>query len=232
MAKKKTMTEAQWEKCPDPARMLELLGDDLSERKLRLFACACCRRIWHQIEEYHGDYGLEGVEMFTRPVPVAEAFADGQASEDELSEASGWLADCGEWHSEGPEYAFMACGRNSEGLREVPALVVDHGSAGGVDLGKSEPKVQAALLRDVTGSPFRKVVFNPAWRTALVMRLAEAAYQERTPPEGALDAARLTVLADSLEEAGCTEQAVLDHLRGPGPHIRGCWALDLILVKK
>jgi hypothetical protein len=43
---------------------------------------------------------------------------------------------------------------------------------------------------------------------------------------------RLPVLADALEEAGCTISDILDHCRGPGPHVRGCWVVDLLLGKE
>jgi hypothetical protein len=62
-----------------------------------------------------------------------------------------------------------------------------------------------------------------------VLSLAQAAYEHRTLPAGTLEPARLALLADALEEAGCTSAAVLDHCRGPGPHVRGCWVVDLIL---
>jgi hypothetical protein len=64
-----------------------------------------------------------------------------------------------------------------------------------------------------------------------VLNLARSAYEERTLPAGALDAGRLAVLADALEEAGCDDAEVLAHLRGPGPHVRGCFALDWVLGK-
>ena len=61
--------------------------------------------------------------------------------------------------------------------------------------------------------------------------MAQAIYDERELPSGHLDAARLAVLADMLEEAGCTDPELLGHLRGPGPHVLGCWALDAVLGK-
>jgi hypothetical protein len=64
-----------------------------------------------------------------------------------------------------------------------------------------------------------------------VVALAQAAYDHRTLPSG-LDRTTLAVLADALEEAGCTDPDLLIHLRGPGPHVRGCWALDLLLGKE
>ena len=75
----------------------------------------------------------------------------------------------------------------------------------------------------------RPVTLNPAWLTPTVVQLAQAVYEERQLPEGTLDPAHLAVLADALEEAGCTDEAILTHLRGPGPHVRGCHVIDLIL---
>jgi hypothetical protein len=75
----------------------------------------------------------------------------------------------------------------------------------------------------------------PAWLTwnnRTIPRLAEAAYQNRQLPSGHLDRTRLGVLADALEETGCSDPHLLDHLRGPGPHVRGCWSVDLILGKE
>ena len=64
-----------------------------------------------------------------------------------------------------------------------------------------------------------------------MVALARAAYDQRELPSGALDTTRLAVLADALEEAGCDQADLLTHLRGPGPHVRGCWVVDLILGK-
>ena len=65
--------------------------------------------------------------------------------------------------------------------------------------------------------------------TASVRAIAQATYEDRLLPDGALDPARLAVLADALEEAGCTDADLLRHLRTPAVHVRGCWALDLLL---
>jgi hypothetical protein len=70
------------------------------------------------------------------------------------------------------------------------------------------------------------------WLTATVQALAQAAYNERSLPVGTLDLSRLAVLGDALEEAGCGDDTLLTHLRSPGPHVRGCWALDLVLAKE
>lgn len=62
--------------------------------------------------------------------------------------------------------------------------------------------------------------------------LASLAYEHPVLPSGHLDSARLAVLSDALEEAGCDDAEILSHLRSPGPHVRGCWALDLVLGKE
>jgi hypothetical protein len=88
---------------------------------------------------------------------------------------------------------------------------------------------QCDLLRDLFGNPFRPATCDPTWRTPTAVDLAQAAYDERILPAGTLDPALLAVLADALEEAGCSDRAMLSHLREPGPHVRGCWVVDLIL---
>jgi hypothetical protein len=88
-----------------------------------------------------------------------------------------------------------------------------------------------ALLRCAFGDPLSPSAIDPAWRTPTVTQLAAAAYEERHFPSGELEPDRLTVLADALEEAGCDNAELLEHLRAPGPHILGCWPLDLLLEK-
>jgi hypothetical protein len=88
-------------------------------------------------------------------------------------------------------------------------------------------RIEAAVLRDLFGNPIRSTRIDPAWLTwngGTIPKLAQAVYDDR-----AFD--RLPVLADALEEAGCTNTEILAHCRGPGPHVRGCWAVDLLLGK-
>jgi hypothetical protein len=97
---------------------------------------------------------------------------------------------------------------------------------------QGSPAAQAAMVRDLFGDPFRPApALDPAWRTHAVLGLAQAAYDDRDHPQGTLWPDRLAVLSDALEEAGCADPDLLGHLRSPGPHVRGCWALDLILGK-
>jgi hypothetical protein len=95
----------------------------------------------------------------------------------------------------------------------------------GVAVGK---RIQADLLREVVGNPFRPVTINPAWLTwndGTVRRIAQTIYDER-----GFD--RMPILADALTDAGCDNEDILNHCRSEGPHVKGCWAVDLILGKE
>lgn len=101
-------------------------------------------------------------------------------------------------------------------------LLVRH--FGGRQREARERAIQAALIRDVFGDPYPPPAFDPAWRTPEVVEIAEGVYDDK-----AFD--RMPFLADALEGAGCTNEAILEWCRGPGPHARGCWVLDLALGK-
>jgi hypothetical protein len=113
---------------------------------------------------------------------------------------------------------------------QSPAAAVAEGH-----LRDREQVAQCELLRCVVGIPFRPVALDPAWLAwhgGAAVKLATAVYDERELPSGHLDAGRLAVLADMLEEAGATDAALLGHLRGPAPHVLGCWCVDLVLGKE
>jgi hypothetical protein len=95
---------------------------------------------------------------------------------------------------------------------------------------REEPALPG-LIRCIVGNPMRPDIADARWQTPLVTSLALAAYNERKLPTGHLDPARLAVLSDALEEAGYNDAVVLEHLRSPEAHVRGCWGLDLILGK-
>jgi len=94
--------------------------------------------------------------------------------------------------------------------------------------GRKTAAIQADLLRDIFGNPFRVVprLSDTAreWNRGIVLRLAAESYEKRRFGE-------LPVLADALEDAGCADEAILSHLRSARPHVRGCWVIDLILGK-
>jgi len=188
--------------CDDPTLMLELVSGTASGRKLRLFGVACSRRAWGRLD----DLGRAAVEL-------AEEYADGRAGSDALRAARHACRGCGvgaAWYAAASRPAVAA--RNAA----VSALA-------GV-APKAERAAQIQLLRDILGNPFRPVTVDPAWRTPAVVALAEDIYQHR-------DFERLPILADALRDAECDNSDVLDHCRGPGPHVRGCWVVDLVLGK-
>jgi hypothetical protein len=92
---------------------------------------------------------------------------------------------------------------------------------------KIRPKEgQPGLLRDIFGPlPFRPVVFSPARRTDTALSLARQMYDSR-------EFSAMPILADALQDTGCDSTDILDHCRGPGPHVRGCWVVDLVFGKE
>jgi hypothetical protein len=215
------MTEEEWQGCQDPAEML-FRAEAGSPRKIRLLASAVCRRVWGAMEDDRGH----------KAVQAAERFADGKIDEDELEEAFGDAAEeMGEHtrrhtaaHSEAMAAASCAAQEPLDGPDLLECLERAAQAAGA-----EEPTAQAALFRDVYGG-LRPVALMPAQLTPAVISLAHAAYDKRRTPSGELSPQRLAVLADALEEAG-TPGELVAHLRSAGPHVRGCWVVDLTLGK-
>jgi hypothetical protein len=85
-----------------------------------------------------------------------------------------------------------------------------------------ETSRQAGTVREIFGNPFRPVAFDPRWRTPQAVALARAMYDDRRFED-------MPLLADALEEAGCGSEALLQHCRDGGVHVRGCWAIDAVL---
>jgi hypothetical protein len=234
------MTEREWLACADPQTMLEFLRGKVSDRKLRLFACACCRRLWH----------CEGGLAGQNEVDVAERFADGLVTRKALKRMSSKLGARGgyssAWALNNALHAVMTIQAQEaaqdgsvfvgtyfyfhtiEGLKGTS--VSDQQRAVGAK--SAEREAQTLILQDVVGNPFQPVSLAPAWLAPSVRSLAQAAYDNRLLPSGQLDHTGLAVLADALEEAGCDNGDILSHLRGQGPHVRGCFVLDLLLGKE
>jgi hypothetical protein len=198
------MTEQEWLSCSDPHPMLGFLRGNVSDRKLRLFAVACSRRIWDQIDA-----------LGRQAVDVAERFADGFATPEKLRAAR--LACQGA----GGQAAWYAAASNPT----IAARNAARSAQAGVGCEADELRAQASLVREVFGNQFRPVSLDLSWLTSGAVKLAEAIYEERA-------FARMPDLADELEKASCTDLEILSHCRGPGPHVRGCWMLDLLLGKK
>jgi hypothetical protein len=226
------MTEREWASCADPLAMLYALREVASERKLRLWACACCRRPWGWPRRLVGEWG----RLFAarRVVEATELYADGALDAEALEAArEDVLRECG--HLAMPagapsSAAYYAAGGTAGGYLWSCLLAVKHAADCGADLAE-EAAAQADILRDHFGRPPFLSATVPAavlrWQGGLVPRLAEAAYRRRALPLGTLDGDALAVLADAVEEGGGAAE-LLAHLRAPGPHSVGCWAVDAL----
>jgi hypothetical protein len=201
MGYKKYQTAKEWDASDEPGRMLAFLGKNLSARKLRLFGVACCRHI--------KDLSPTDAARYT----AAEAFAEGRLKADDLRRS---------WNILGPAYLETA-------EDWAWAWAKPRGSVCTL-----KRPIRATLLREIFGNPFRPAVLPEGlwtWQGGTLPRLAQAAYDEQHLPTGLLDANHLAVLADALADAGCTDPAILRHLRDSGEHMRGCWLVDLLLAK-
>jgi hypothetical protein len=210
------MTEQEWWQAADPNPMLHLLWGKASDRKFRLFSVACCRRIWHLFTD----------ERSKKAVEVVERFADGVTDEAALKEAreAAWTArDI--YPSRAARAAVAAASNSRQTAWAAGRAVKVHG---GEQKWAAEMQAQASLIRDLLGPlPFRPITINPAWLTChggLLVSMAQRMYDSR-------DFSDMPVLADALEEAGCTNPDILGHCRSGGEHVRGCWVIDSLLGK-
>jgi hypothetical protein len=252
------VTEAEWLACADPTPMLVFLRSKASDRKLRLFAVACCRRVGQLLTD----------DRSQRALGTSERFADALAGEKErkaaqaavraarqVVEAAAWAPGAREAPAWAKEEAVRAAAaavraRAEEAARDAVTWAAQAGAwaqeqvralrgpavQASLEVGRrQERRALAALFCDIFGNPFRPSQPLPpavlAWNDRSITRIAQAIYEDRKLPEGTLDPGRLGILADALLDAGCDEEGLLAHLRGPGPHARGCWAVDLILGK-
>ena len=258
------MTEQEWLAWTRPEPMLRyLIGTNhprvqavetfpsckTSDRKLRLFACACYHRLRHLL--------LNPIAQAA--VAVAERVAVGLLPVEELQRAESslrepldaleerWRAARGAeriallpthealalslqvvWR-EAPKAAYYASSNAYLAFAAIANPGVACSDSGFYASRVAEERAQTDLLRDILGNPFRQRPIldrsTLAWHANLILRTAQTIYDDR-----AFD--RTPLLAIALEKAGCDNAEVLAHLRGPGPHVRGCWALDLILGKE
>ena len=220
------MTEAEWLTCSDPQQMLGFLGAIPTNRKLRLFACACCRR--------HADL-LTGAHH-RRVLAVAERLADGRSTPEELraerehlpaSDYALWAATQEDPHRaavEGSRDIAIHAGQSGYGVVGSGAGLDEKLAA--VDAAHdAEAASQANLLRDIFRHPHRDVTFHPSWLTATVAALSAQIYEGE-------NFSALPILADALMDAGCDNDDVLNHCRSDCVHVRGCWVIDLLLGRE
>jgi hypothetical protein len=203
--------------------MLEFLAGGTSDRKLRLFGCACCRSIWDLLVDDRSRNAITSAEALadqlissTQHEKLRQQFLDYYGREERryqiYCDAVGFAAADPPRIWRVPHYAAAAVAFHTKGNSTHPKAIA------------AERAIQASFLRDIFGNPFRPVALDPAWLTSTVVALAKGIYEER-----AFD--RMPILADALQDAGCDYDDLLGHCRGPGPHVRGCWVVDLVLGK-
>ena len=220
------MNEQEWFRSDQPIPLLTQIRGIPSDRKLRLFACACCRRKW---KFFNDDRCREAVE-------IAELYADDPDRIGDLDwAAQGARLAFNEWRpkqgsqgilvrASGAVLALVRSRHNYAAAAEVATAVL------GIPIKSAraraaESREQSSLLRDIFGNPFRPIAFDPAWRSGTAVGIAAGIYEDRAFE-------RMPILADALQEAGCEHADILTHCREPGTHVRGCWVVDLVLGKE
>jgi hypothetical protein len=220
--------ESEWETCTDPQRMLTFLQGKVSDRKLRLFACACCRKRWKWLTDVRSQ----------KAVVVAEKFADGLAKERDLRNAHAKTAilyqrALNRWHTALREK--RECPRSptvqshidrARMARDTAHAALWTASPGAYYFAACQVAAtknnaeKCPWLRHLIGNPFRPPVL-PAYLSLAVVQLAGAVYRGHDCG---------FALHDALLENGQTE--IADHFRREKWHPKGCWALDLLLHKE
>jgi hypothetical protein len=217
------MEQNNWQGLNDLQEMLQLIKDEVRPRKFRLFACACLRQLRERTDDPH----------FRRLVVLSERYVEGDCDREAFRTAfrrawpNGWeRARVVALVAIDPDPQSMPFWRCLELCNEIidltsPGRPRYYYSPAPNRESKPLRKQQREMLREVVGEPFAPPRFDPAWRTPDVKTLAESIAKEGSFED-------LPILADPLEDAGCRDGALLAHLRGPGPHALGCWALDLV----
>jgi hypothetical protein len=238
-----SLTEAEWRAGPHLFDLIDFFGSRAGDRRRRLFACACCRRSWDLLCR----------ESARKSVELAEAFADGEVSEAELRAAPNHpdfadlqpqlggevepdtqlslrtlsaLAAAQDVTSPTVSLLMLVLNTSSDPAGDyLPTRQHNEATGGGsIRDASAELEEKAKLLRDIFGNPFHPLTFDPEWRTSTAVALACQMYESR-------DFSPMPILADALQDAGCDRADVLGHCRSPGPHVRGCWVVDLVLSK-
>jgi hypothetical protein len=238
------MTEAEWLACTDPTQMLEFLQGRASDRKLRLFACARCRRIWRSLRKKRSRRAIEVAEQYAEGIAdVGKLEAAHAAAYDAYMDADGdsieefatgiaadvAVPDAGEAAGAATKAADVTAHVAVYGMDPLAPPPSDANEAAYRALQSTEQTILCCLLRCIFGNPLHP---SPplahailGWNDGTVRRIAEGIYAERA-------FARLPVLAGALLDAGCDNEELLAHCRSEGPHVKGCWAVDLILGRQ
>jgi hypothetical protein len=259
------MTESQWFSCTNPHEMLAFLKEtkatglgsvlcwfgirksNVNRRKLRLFACACCRRLWPLLADDRSRRAIEVSELYAEGEVGKKALQDGAhaakaASLQPRITLAGWAGaiqaraaeavactlesddpadEAATWGKEVMR-AWANSGTNPKHAINLPRP--PHPTMSPEAAWIAEGIAQCNLIRDMIGNPFSHQVLDASRRPSHAVTLASTIYQDHA-------FSNLPELANILEQAGCKNSEILQHCREKKEHARGCWALDLVLGK-
>jgi hypothetical protein len=213
------MTEKEWFACEDWTLILNFLENRASQRKLLLSNLALCRALAPIIRD----------KQCIRAMNVLESIADGTVSENDQNEAQNWarssLSQCPQ--SNRASY-FARCAVYNLTLVEHDHAVLSQAGNYIAALDATEKNKSDLMERGISGlrcvNCYHPITPNPSWLTSTVIALAQQMYDSQ-------DFTAMPILADALQDASCDNPQILEHCRGPGPHVRGCFVVDLCLNK-
>lgn len=223
------VTEDQWLRAAEVREMDARWIAQHNPRKWHLFASACCRRV----------LALGPDPLLASLIEATEEFADGLRTWKEMTKLRKKFRDEYEMPSgirtparklafslsHAVEHLTRRVSHNAQRVTDPCATAAASGANGDWTAAyRAEHAVHVVLAHDIFGNPFRPVSFLPEWRTSTVVSLAKSLYESR-------DFGPMPLLADAIQDAGCEHADILDHCRGAGPHVRGCWVVDLVLGK-
>jgi hypothetical protein len=206
-------SEEEWLSCDEPPKLMAALLDESrspTDRKIRLYACAAAKL-------YLSTHPADSCDHDARA--VAERFAEGSATADELQRAGEEAETRYRWRTDDLNLkvvrhaAYLRTSGDSDSVRYATSYM------------SFDNKTNSRFFRCIFGNPYHPVIFSPEWRTDTAISLARQMYETR-------EFSAMPILADALQDAGCDNDDILDHCRDPGPHVRGCWVIDLVLEKK
>lgn len=220
------MTEFEWINCarPDELYLEQFTTTPRPMRKLRLYACGCCRQIWEFLTDPRSVAAVE----------VAERYADNLASEADLDTAGEAASDaCDEIEARNPNSIEFAAANAAHLSIQAPsdvsqpvAWVMTHayGYNDYAEALNTNLRTLTDLFRDVFENPYRPSRPQNSWWTPEVKHLASTIYEQQAW-------SRMPELANALENAACQDREILNHCREEKTHTKGCWLLDIILEK-